>query len=197
MNNETKTLVCAVIASLTCSSVDAALTVVDNPGLNAGPTTPLALVVSSPFPGITLYQIDATDPSNGAFIGTISGAGNDFQRAGTDTLGLNFIDSTANLSFSIDNMGQSFNENAIAGTDNWLYFSRNGNPDPSFHKASSWVQFEITTTSFTVLRYVHDPVNPTADFSLQQAIDAVNAPEPSAASLLGLGFISMLIRRKR
>lgn len=185
------------MSCLSMNEADAALTVVENPGLNAGPTTPLALVVDSPIAGITLYQIDATDPTNGSFIGTLGGLNNDFQRAGTNTLGLDFIDSTANLTFSLANPTQMFRENAVAGTDNWLYFSRNNNPDPSAHRASSWVQFEITATSFTVLRYVHDPANPTADFTLQQAIDAVNAPEPSSVALLGLGFLGLAVRRKR
>ncbi|MFK7910501.1 MAG: PEP-CTERM sorting domain-containing protein [Akkermansiaceae bacterium] len=196
LNLKSKLLGLGVAVVSSTATAQSALTVVDTPGLFAGPTTPIILNVFSPFAGVTLYQIDATDPSGGSFIGTVSGSDNNFFRSTGDSTGVNFLDSTAELSFYIDNNGAgSFNEGAQLGSDNWLYFSRNGNPDPSFHKASSWVQFEFTTTSFTVLRYVHDPSNPTADISLQDAVNAV--PEPSSLSLFGFGLLGLLTRRKR
>jgi hypothetical protein len=85
-----------------------------------------------------------------------------------------------------------FRNGAQAGDDNWVYFSNNNNPgteSPSF-----WTQFNITETSATPIRYVHDPVDPFGDITLA---DAVAVPEPSTVFLFCITSLSMFFRRRR
>ncbi len=89
------------------------------------------------------------------------------------------------------NTTAGFINGAQSGDDNWVYFSNNNNPgteSPSF-----WTQFNITETSATPIRYVHDPANPFGDIVFA---DALAAPEPSSSMLIGLSFIALIFRRQ-
>lgn len=97
-----------------------------------------------------------------------------------------------------------FRSGAQSGSDNWAYFSNNnlGSTNPGY---SSWVQFEITESTAVPLQYVYDtdltPVvdgNPPAnDFTLVEALAAIDAvPEPTSTALVMLGILFVYRRRR-
>ena len=204
-------LLCASVIIGLANPASAALTVVEAPGVEVGPTTNFEIVhdTSLLLPFNTEFwdlRLVGNSAGDAAYHGTISGAAPDIFRSSENPSG--FIDSTAFI--RIYGRGDLvvptpfYYSGAEVGADNWIYLSRNGNADSAFHEPSSWVQFEFgfdtvnDTLTATVLRYVHDPANPTADFSLVQAIAAVDAvPEPSVSGLAGLGLLSLLLRRRR
>ncbi|GEM_PF-6754361 len=85
-----------------------------------------------------------------------------------------------------------FMNGAQLGTDNWVYFSKNdtmGTEEPSF-----WVQLDLTTTTATPIRYVHDPADPYRDITLSEALAAI--PEPTSVALLSLSGLFLYLRNR-
>ena len=109
-----------------------------------------------------------------------------------------FIASVGAPFYQVSRVGAitGFLNGAQLGTDNWVYFSNNNNPgteQPSF-----WTQFELTETTATPIRYVHNPSDPYGDITMVEALSAANAiPEPKSALLVCLVGIAFAARRRR
>ncbi|MGB0774793.1 MAG: PEP-CTERM sorting domain-containing protein [Akkermansiaceae bacterium] len=206
-----------------CFSSHAALTVVDST-THVGPNTTITATVDTSFfetGGTVFFDFDTAsftvdDSATRSTVGYVKKEDSGFAedrtffreaeaasvpdpagtRSGVSGSSNMFIGQTTSEFHRTNRVGSTtgYLRGAVFGTDNWVYFSKNdnlGTEQPSF-----WVQIDITETTATPVRYVHDPATPFADITMADAINATQVPEPSSSALFGLGGLLMLLRRR-
>ena len=154
----------------------AALEVTLAPGNKVGPETTVSVSVDM-LPGFTGYSADFTD----GFVVRMETL-LVFQSAGDPDVS-NDTNWTNTFWFFTDTIpgGGAYQDGAMSGEDNWVYVTTEAGE-------VSWAKVEISQTSFTPILYVHDPVNPTGDITLPEAVAA--APSVRDVQIKTVDFVT-------
>lgn len=183
-----------VLLALTlATSAPAALEVTEAPDPNVTPTTQIKVNLQMiPGSSVTIASLDRAMGADDGFFGRFDfNAQQTYFFRSTDTPPAPATATSVFTYYSNNDGVETYNFGGQSGSDNWIYITQNTG-------TKAWAQLDINQTTVTVLRYVHDPENPLADFTLAQALAAVNGPTsaPRDIQIRSVDFTTAIIELK-